>query len=191
MTLDKSGAAEALAEIGQSQKRSADLYSYTVSAPYLFLTGAMWLTADLLFEFTEFGKSWGWPIVSLVAIPLFITIAVFQSRRRAPAPRASGLDSHFWKGIAIWLLIFALVIGTFTIFWPFDGVKVHSFIGLLTGIAYAVGGLWLGKRIVVVGLGIAALTMAGHFWVHDHYTAYMGVVGGGGMMLGALWLRRV
>ncbi len=189
MTLDKSGAAEALAEIGQSQKRSANLYSYAATSPYLLLTGAMWLAADLLLEFTTFGKHWAWPIVSLVSIPAYIAIAIYQSRRRSSRP--ASLDGHFWRGIAIWLLIFGFVAGALGIFWPESGVQVHSFIGLLTGIAWAIAGLWMGWRIIALGLGIAALTMAGHFWVHDFYAAYMGLVGGGGMMLGALWLRRV
>ena len=197
MTLDKSGAAEALAEIGQSQKRSAMLYAYATSAPYLFLTGAMWMSADLLFQFTEFGKHWAWPLISGVSLPLYIGLAIYQSRRRWPKTAASGaaqtgnLDTHFWKGMAIWVLIFAFVGRTFRIFWPISGVQVHSFIGLLTGIAYTIFGLWMGKRILATGLAIAALTMIAFFQIHEYYTAFMGVVCGGGMMLSGLWLRRV
>lgn len=190
MTLDKSGAAEALAEIGQSQRRSAQLYSYSVSAPYLFLTGAMWLIADLAFEYTDIGKYVAWPFVTFAAIPIFVAIAIYQSRRRTPKTGAR-LDTHFWKGMALWLLAFLFVTGTFVIFAPIDGIKVHSFIGLAMGVVYAAMGLWMGRRMLIMGFAIIALTALGHFFIHEHYVTYMGVVGGGGMMLGALWLRRV
>ncbi len=192
MTLDKSAAAEALAEIGVSQKRSASLYSYSYSAPFMLLTGAMWMFADLLVEFTEFGKHWGWPIASAIAVPLYIVLAVLQSRRRVRAGAVvSNLDIHFWKSMAVWLLIAAFVWGSIEIFMPINGVQLHSFIGLLTGIAYATVGLWMGRRILILGLVIAALTMFGFYEVHRYYGAYMGIVGGGGIMLGGLWLRRV
>src|SRR4051812_37456861 len=98
MTLDKSGAAEALAEIGQSQRRSANLYAYAASSPYLFLTGVMWLSADLLFQFTAWGRQWAWPVISLISIPVFFALAILRARQRTPV--GAGVDSHFWLSMA-------------------------------------------------------------------------------------------
>jgi len=190
MTLDKSGAAEALAEIGQSQKRSASLYSYTLSAPYLFLTGLMWLVADLLFQFTDWGKHWAWIVVSVISLPIFVVVSVFQARQRKPAS-TKGFDDHFWKAQGIWIISVIFVVGTFVIFAPSNGRYIHSFIGLASGAAYAALGLWMGRRIFAVGVFIAVFSMIGHLFIFEYYTAFMGIVCGGGMMLSALWLRRV
>ncbi len=191
MTIDRPAAAEALAEIAQSQERSAHLYAYTKFAPYLMLTGAMWLTADVVFQLVPTARAWIWPAVTLVSTPLFILIAARQAAGRGKQAGAGRLDRRFWRGMATWLLISAFVFGTFAIFWPVHGVQTHSFAGLLAGVAYAIAGLWLGRRVLGIGLAVAALTMVGHFYVREYYTLYMGVVGGGGMMLAGFWLRQV
>ena len=191
MTIDRPAAAEALAEIAQSQTRSAHLYAYTKFAPYLMLTGAMWLTADVIFQFSPAARAWIWPVATLVSTPLYILIAVRQATERRRAAGAAGSSQRFWRRMATWLLIVTFVFGTFTIFWPVHGVQMHSFFGLTAGIAYAVAGLSLGRRVLGIGLAIAALTMIGHLYVREFYTLYMGVIGGGGMMLAAFWLRRV
>lgn len=191
MVHDIPSPAEALADMHRAAERSGRLYGYAAAAPYLFVTGLAWLAADLLFQFTEFGKTWAWPAATAVATPALIVVAMLQSRRRVQAGAGPRLDGYFWKGMALWLIVMSFTVGTFAIFSPFSGVEVHSFIGLTSGAIYAAMGLFLGWRVLLTGLGVAALSLVGHFFVRDYYAAYMGLVCGGGMMLSALWLRKV
>ncbi len=48
----------------------------------------------------------------------------------------------------------------------------------------------MGWRMVAIGAALAVLSLVGFFAVHDYYLAYMGLVGGGSMVLSGLWLRR-
>jgi hypothetical protein len=191
MTIDRPAAAEAIADIAQSQARSASLYAYARFAPYLLLTGIMWLTADIAFQFAPAVRPWVWPVVSLACMPLYIGIGVRQATGRVREPGASPFDRRFWRAMATWALAIAFVSATSVVFAPIHGVQVHSFAGLLAGATYAIAGLWLGSRIFGVGLAIGVLTMLVHLYGGAYYTLYMGLVGGGGMILAALWLRRV
>jgi len=191
MTLDKSEAAQALAEIGASQRRSSSLYSYTRSAPYMALAGLMWLVADLLLQFSALNKGLIWPVVSGLGTVGFIALAVVQNRspRIGSAAEERAKDAVFWRIMGLWLVVFAFMAATFTIFPPTDGAQSHTFIGVFFGCSYAALGLWLGWRLVATGVALVALSLFGFFEVHQYYLAYMGVIGGGGLMLSALWMR--
>jgi len=186
MTLDKTEAAQALADIDQSQRYSSSLYSYGRAAPYVILAGLMWLVADLLTEFSPFDKTWIWPVVSLVGTAGFVGLALTQTR---PASAPGAKRGLFWRIMVVWLAVFAFMTATFTIFGLQDGRQEHSFIGVFFGCTYVAVGVFMGWRMVAVGVALAALSMVGFFAVHEYYLAYMGVVGGGALILSGLWLR--
>jgi hypothetical protein len=190
MTLDKTQAAQALADIDQSQRYSSSLYSYTRSAPYVVIAGLMWLTADLLMQFSPFDKTWIWPVVALIGTAAFFAVASGQNRAesRAGTPARRG---HMGRIVVVWLAIFAFIVATFSIFGLQDGRQEHSFIGVFFGCLYVAVGVFMGWRIVAIGVALAVLSMVGFYAVHDYYLAYMGVVGGGALILSGLWLRRV
>jgi len=190
MTLDKAQAAQALADIDQSQRYSSSLYSYGRSAPYLVIAGLMWLVADLLLQFSPFDKTWTWPVVSLIGTAAFFGVAIRQTRpeSRARSPAHRGL---FWRIVVVWLAVLAFMVATFAIYGLQDGRQQHSFIGVFFGCLYVAVGVFMGWRMVAVGVALAVLSMVGFFAVHEYYLAYMGVVGGGAMILSGLWLRRV
>jgi hypothetical protein len=192
MTLDKTQAAQALAEIGASQRRSSSLYSYTRSAPYMALAGLMWLVADLLLQFSSLNKTLIWPVVSGLGTLVFIALALVQNRtgpRPGSAAEEKARDGVFWRIMGVWLTVFIFMAATFTVFQPTDGVQTHTFIGVFFGCTYAVIGLWMGWRLVATGIALTALSLFGFFEVHQYYLAFMGVVGGGALMLSALWMR--
>jgi uncharacterized membrane protein len=187
MTVDKTEAAQALAEISASERRSSSLYGYSRAAPYMALAGLMWLVADLLTQFSPSGKGMAWPIVSLVGTLGFVALAVTQNRGAAPTRARS--NGNFWRAMGVWLAIFVFIAATFTVFAPVNGYQVHTFIGVFFGCSYICVGLWMGWRIVATGIVLTGLSLFGFYEVHQYYLAFMGVVGGGALMLGALWLR--
>lgn len=190
MTLDKSQAAQALADIDRSQRYSSSLYSYGRAAPYLIVAGLMWLVADLLMQFSPFSKTWIWPVVSLIGTMAFFAVATLQTRPegRVGAPTRPGL---FGRIVVVWLAVFAFMVATFAIYGLQDGRQQHSFIGVFFGCLYVAVGVFMGWRMVAIGMALTALSLFGFYAVHEYYLAYMGVVGGGALILSGLWLRRV
>jgi len=192
MTLDKTAAAEALAEIGASQRRSSSLYSYTRAAPYMALAGLMWLVADLLMQFSSFNKTLIWPVVSILGTIGFIALALTQNRtgsRPGSVAEEKAKDGVFWRIMGVWLTVFVFMVATFIVFQPSDGIQTHTFIGVFFGSVYTAVGFWMGWRMVATGIALTALSLFGFFEVHQYYLAYMGVVGGGALILSALWMR--
>ena len=56
--------------------------------------------------------------------------------------------------------------------------------------AYVVGGLWLGRFFVWLGLGVTAVTLVSLFALPDYFWIVMAVIGGGAMLLSGLHMRR-
>jgi cell division protein FtsW (lipid II flippase) len=190
ISIDKSAAEQALAEIGQEKRRSAELYNYSYAAPPIFITGMMWFVTDLAFQFIPAVRDWIWPTATLVFIPIYIAVAARQARQARVAGKPK-LDGVFWKVLGSWLLIAGFIFGVLVVFPPDHGTQIHSLIGLIMALGYAGFGLFTGVRLFILGVAMGVLTLLVHTYVVEWYTFFMGVVGGGGMMLGALWLRRV
>ena len=72
-----------------------------------------------------------------------------------------------------------------------SGREVHSVFGLVFGFIYWSSGIWTGWRMAALGVALVALTLVGFYAVRGWYSLYMGVVSGGALILGGLWLRRV
>ena len=52
-------------------------------------------------------------------------------------------------------------------------------------------GLWLGRALLLSGLAVTALSVAGFFWAGDAFDLWMAVTGGGGLVVCGLVLRRM
>ena len=56
---------------------------------------------------------------------------------------------------------------------------------------YMLAGLWIGRALVAIGLGITVLTLIGYFAITGAaFPLWMAAVNGGGLILGGLWMRR-
>jgi len=55
---------------------------------------------------------------------------------------------------------------------------------------FSVAGLWFGAAFTLMGLGLAALVVAGYLWSGDAFPLWQAVVTGLGFILCGLWMRR-
>jgi hypothetical protein len=91
----------------------------------------------------------------------------------------------------IFLTFFAFVAATMSIMHPRDPRQVAAFVPLVVAAAYAVLGMSLGQRFIFIGLALGLLTLIGFFALSSFFMLWMAAVGGGALVLGGLWLRRV
>ena len=185
MNISRDEAAKALAEVDAAAGQARRLVGYNYASPFFILWGAAWLIADL---FTQFAPrlTLVWPITSLTCMALCGVIILVQSIR----DRRVGRPSNWRAGLTA--MFGGIFLGClFLVLWPLHGKQVHSVFGLAYGAAYAVLGLWIGWRLVVLGVIAGALTLFAFYAVDQWYPLFMGVVVGGGMLLGGLWLRKV
>jgi hypothetical protein len=82
------------------------------------------------------------------------------------------------------------VAGTFAVMAPHDPRQPAAFFPLVVAAGYGILGAMGATRLLIIGAAIAALTLGAFFTLGDLFFPWMAVVGGGGLVLGGLWLRR-
>jgi len=142
--------------------------------------GVIWLVCNLLSQFFPWGvNSW------TIGVPIGTIWAMLHP---LPRPKGSGME---WR---IPLSIFA----TFFILWlmgivarpQLDARSGDALISLVVALAYIVTGLWSGLRIALLGVALLAVICLGWFVFPAWLFAWLGIGGGGALILGGIWLAR-
>ena len=181
MTVSRAEASAALADVDVAQSRSAQLRGYQSAAPHLIIWGIAWAVG---YTATDLAPGWtnaAW----LTVVPAGVVADIVVARADRPGNGA---------GAAIaWLLLifFALVSGTIAVMQPRDPRQIGAFVPLVVAASYAIVGVMGAPRLLVLAGIIAALTVGGYFALPAHFVLWMAAVGGGSLVLGGLWLRRV
>jgi len=190
MVISKDDATQALGEIAAAGERVRSLTAYAYTAPYLILWGIAWMFADVVTAFwgaTPLGD-WAWPATALVATVINFVIALAM-------PRGGGKSAapYRWRPLAAAGIGMLCVVALFVIVEPLNGKQVHTVFALLAGAAYMLMGLWLGWRLVALGVAVTVLSLGAFYGLPlgVAYLLFMGVIVGGGLILGGLWLRKV
>jgi hypothetical protein len=182
MPLTKSEASEALNHIATTEDRSSAAYGYDVSAPFLILWGLLWMVG---YGGTDLFENHADQIWTGVAIFGFLASMYIGMRRK----QATGNPVIALRWTGTYLSLAAFVLATVAVMKPSTGAQVGAFIPLVVAVIYVIAGLWFGFRFCVAGLVIAALTLGGFFYLHEHFALWMAAVGGGGLILGGVWMR--
>ncbi|HLY79325.1 MAG TPA: hypothetical protein VKQ70_08120 [Caulobacteraceae bacterium] len=180
MSITKDDASQALGEIDAADGRVREMRAYARAAPFLMIWGLVWMGCDLANQFApQFALAW--PIGIAIG-----SVASFVAGFRLP--RTGAAD---WRYFAVWWLVIGFIVALFFVIPVTSGREIHSVFGLVFGFIYVGMGLWTGWRLPALGVALAALTLIGFYEVTTWYGLYMGLVSGGALFLGGLWLRRV
>lgn len=184
MPVTNSNAAQSLDDIQRAQRRSAVAYGYQKASPHLIVWGFIWAAGYSATYFQPKANAGIW----LFLVLLGISTDFWIGRHTA----AEGSNTHGWRFAASILAAFLFFVALFTILPPRSGLQVGAIIPIFFGLCYAMGGIWKrGIRFVLLGLAVWVLTLSGYFWVTQYFLLWMAAVGGGALILGGLWLRRV
>ena len=184
MPLSHDDASEALREIDRTQQRSSRLYGYSNASPHLIVWGIAWMIG---YGASYFQPSWHfvWPILIVAG-----AAASFWFGMRA-GPKSNASD-YGWRYVVTFFVIFCFIGAVMFIVKPTSDAQVGAFIPLIIAFFYCLIGVW-GRawRMLITGVALAALTLIGFFALREYFALWMAVVGGGGLILGGLWLRSV
>jgi hypothetical protein len=193
MNVTRDEAARALAEIGQAGGKMRRLGLYADMAPNFILWGLIWFAENLISEFRPDLANLAWPLGTLlIGAPLTLYFTIRHARRSGALIRQAGGDPKTLGnrmallGVIAWAFFAALMAVTA----PLSGRQVDAFISLFFAFAYAIGGVWGGWRLIAIGAVAAAGILFGYFAMQQHFYLWMGVVGGGALFAGGLWLRK-
>ena len=181
MPVSKSDAADTLRDIDQTQERSARLYGYRMASPHLIVWGVIWAIG---YTASYARPQWQavWPLLIVIGM-----VASFWFGSRAK-PEAA-VKFH-WRYAATFAAIAVFISAVFAILPPVTGAQTGAFFPILVGFFYTLVGIWSrGARMLITGVALVALTLFGFFYLPQYFALWMAIVGGGGLVLGGIWLK--
>ncbi len=187
MSISRTEAAASLSEIERTTGRSRELTGYRVGGPILMLWGLIWAVAYVGMGVLP-TRLWGWVWLPLDILGVLATVLI--------AGRASGKPSGADRQAAGWRVLGAmLALGAFSaaiclIFRADTPAPYLALPGLECGVIYGVIGVLRMTRYAWIGAAMFAATLVGFFMFPAWLPFWMAATGGGGLMLGGLWLWR-
>lgn len=169
---------DALREAANTERRSAEAYSYGRSAPYCILWGLIWMAGYggmTVLKGPDVG--WLWLILSAIGMALSIWVG---------SHTGSGTG---WRMGLVFVIITAFSFALFSVLPPTSPLQVGAYSPLLLSAIYAAMGLWKGIRYILLGAFLAVATLGAYFFLKDFFFIWMAVVGGGSLLLAGLWMR--
>jgi len=193
MVISSTEAAEALRDIAQTDRRTRVSGAYHVASPHLILWGLVWAAGYTASGLTPPDR-WG-----LVWLPLIVVgvIGAVALGMRAGAQRTASGESRAFGFSGGRAAILAIAVGLFIgsvyfVFQPVSPLPYLVFPALITALIYVLLGGLLGlPRYVWIGAIMFVVTMAGFIYAKPVLPFWIAAAGGGGLILGGLWMRKV
>ncbi len=187
MNISPDEAEAALATIRETERQSRRSFASGGAYVFLIITGVIWLIGFLSTQFLS-GPivAYIWTAISVLGAALSIVLGARRgSRVRGPSVSASARRAGLF-----WLLLILYAGAVIAVVRPTDGKQVTTLIILFTMIGQLAMGLLLSFSAVWWALPITALALIGYFLFPGIFYLWMGVLGGGGMIGLALYIRR-
>jgi hypothetical protein len=186
MNISPNEAEEALADIQKVTTKTRRSIASSGAYVFLMLTGIIWFVGFLATQFLS-GEivAYIWIAMSILGVALSIPLGARMGNRvRSPSFSASA------KRVGIfWLLLVFYGIATIAVAQPTDGKQATMLIILFIMIGQMAMGLVLSFSATWWALPITALALIGYFLFPDIFYLWMAILGGGGMIALALYLR--
>ena len=182
MTIPAEEAASALRDAEAAAGRATQARGYQGASGHLFVWGAVWAIGNAAGQFSDRLGSTAWMVLTLVGVVASTLIGRRQmGRARGGATRA---------------LLIACAIGGFglgaqMVVPPLSLAQANALAGLSVGAVYMAMGASAGLRLAAIGAAVMVGVIVGWVFLRDWFFLWSAVVGGGGLILGGLWFRRV
>ncbi len=186
MNISPSEAEEALAAIQAMAQKTRQSIASSNAHISLIVTGGVWLIGFICTQFLS-GETLVaiWIGLSILGSVLATYLSI-RTGKRVHSPSAAATAKRI--GL-IWLLLAVYCAAAIAVAWPMDGKQLTTLIVLFVVVAWLVMGLLLSFTSVWPGLLIIALVLTGYFLLPGIFYLWMGLLGGGGMIMLGLYIR--
>lgn len=192
MVISSTEAAEALRDIAQTDRRTRVSGAYHVASPHLILWGLIWAAGYTASGLTP-PEKWGLVWLPLILIGVVGATALGMRAAAGGKARASGAPgSSAGKSVTLALAIGLFFGSVYFVFQPATPLPYLVFPALITALIYVLLGVLFGlPRYVAIGAVMFLVTMIGFVYAKPYLPFWIAAAGGGGLVLGGLWMRRV
>lgn len=192
MVISSTEAAEALRDIAQTDRRTRVSGAYHVASPHLILWGLIWAAGYTGCGLTP-PEKWGLVWLPLILVGVVGAIALGMRAGAKGAGGASGAAGFaVGKSMTLALAIGLFMGSVYYVFQPATPLPYLVFPALITALIYVLLGGLLGlPRYLWIGAIMFLVTMVGFIYAKPYLPFWIAAAGGGGLILGGLWMRRV
>jgi len=192
MVISSTEAAEALRDIAQTDRRTRVSGAYHVASAHLILWGLIWAAG-----YTGSGlvppDKWGLVWLPLILVGVIGATALGMRAGARGEARASTMPGYsIGKSVTLALAIGLFIGATYFVFQPVTPLPYLVFPALITALIYVLLGALLGlPRYTAIGAVMFLITMIGFIYAKPWLPFWIAAAGGGGLILGGLWMRKV
>ncbi len=186
MNVSPNEAEEALAAINQMTEKTRHSIASTGAHVTLIVTGIVWLVGYVSTQFLS-GN-----IVMYIWIALSViggALGTVMGLRRGSRVRGPSTTVYAKRVGLFWLLLIFYGAATLLVAQPADGKQLTMLVILFIMVGQLAMGLVFSFSATWWAVPITLLAMAGYFFFPQYFYAWMGVLGGGGMIALGLYIR--
>lgn len=186
MNISPNEAEEALAAIQRMTQKTRHSIASSGSYIFLIITGIIWLVGFLSTQFlTGEIVAYIWTGLSLLGT----AVAILLGSRMGKRVRSPSVNATAKRALIFWLLLVFYGIAAIAIARPADGKQVTMLIIVFIMVGQSAMGLLLSFSSTWWALPITAMALVGYFLLPGFFYLWMGVLGGGGMIVLGLYIR--
>ena len=186
MNISPTEAEESLADIQRVSQKTRHSIASGGTYIFLILTGIIWLVGFLSSQFLPVEiVGYIWAGMSLFGMALSIPLGIRMGKR----VRSPSIAIYGKRIVIFWLLLVFFCIAVIAITRPADGKQITMIIILFIMIGQLAMGLLLSFSSTWWALPITALALVGYFLLPGIFYLWMAILGGGGMIALALYIR--
>lgn len=189
MNISRQEASEALDSIHAAGAVVTQRRMYAYVAPFLILWGGIWAVCNSISQFLPQWAGPGWIAGNVIGVIATLWLSI----RTAQRERAAGTVDRS-RGLRFGLLgmtIICYYIAMFLILPPMTGRRIGAFISLFWTLTYMATGAWIGFRLFIIGLAGTIGIVLSYLYAGQYFPLALAVVGGGTLIAGGLWLRKL
>jgi hypothetical protein len=193
MNVSKNEAADALDVIAHAKARMLTLGRYARLAPFLLTWGVIWIAANVITDLAPEWSNRAWIVGTVLGVVISMSLGIHLGRRARARPDSDDAQRTMQtrRLVLLGVAFFCYFPATFAVLGPLTTRQGNAFVSLFWAFAYMVIGAWVGWRLFAIGAVTAAAVLFGYLAVEQHYYLWMAACGGGALVAGGLWLRKI
>jgi hypothetical protein len=180
-------AAESLRDVERVSRRTHVAGAYAGASSYLILWGLVWVGGYTGTGLTA-PEQWGWVWLPWI-VAGSIGSAILGRRTARSGAKAGGSTNA--RSLLMALIIMLFMGSVYLVFKPTSMLPYLVFPALIMALTYALVGTFGLPRFTWIGAGVFAAVMLGYLLAPGLMPFWIAAAGGGGLILGGVWMRTI
>ena len=183
-------AAESLRDVERVSRRTHVASAYAVASPHLILWGLVWVAGYTGTGLTP-PEQWGWVWLPGIVVGSIGSAVLGRRAARSGATKFGGSANPNVRSLLMALTIMLFIGSVYLVFKPTSTLPYLVFPALIMALTYALVGTFGLPRFTWIGAGVFVAVMLGYLLAPALMSFWLAAAGGGGLILGGLWMRKI